>query len=373
MTPQPSNPDEQDPKPANNVVAWLGGPRLILDDRRQPREVTRNTGFDEDDERDEVLAMQQEASSASEPSPAMPSPLAWIWGITIVVVIPLVALGFFAMIAWRWSGSIANWLGLRGLSGRVGISVVMVIGVYFSYLIAEKHKAHRSRRRAAVGERSKQDEHAIRWAVGINGVCYCCAYHIAPLPREEDRCVVCPECGAAWRVDDWANDGGRYEFPNRASEKPMRSGMLSYSDRITDARDVPVPVLGHFTGRARAREVTRRAGRRIRDALGRKIAILAVVLLAAWPLAYAFGQNRMIGLLVSAFLVPLVVLLALSARSIILSARVQRVGDELIEAGLCPCCESPLRPEPSPIDACHLCETCGSAWNPADPTSHPRA
>lgn len=372
MTPQPSKPDEQAPKPANNVVAWLGGPRLILDDRRQPREVKWNTGFDEDDERDEVLAMQQEASSASEPSPATPSPLAWIGGITIVVVIPLVALGFFAMIAWRWSGSIANWLGLRGLSGRVGIAVVMVIGVCFSYLIVEKHKAHRSRRRAAVGERSKQDEHAIRWAVGISGVCYCCAYHIAPLPREEDRCVVCPECGAAWRVDDWTNDGGRYEFPHRGSEKPARSGTLSQADWINDARGVAVPVLGHIAGRARARVVTRRAGRRFADAIGRKLAILAGVLIAAWPLAYAFSHGRLIGLLVSLFLVPLLALLALAARGVTLAARARRLGEELVAADRCPCCESQLRPTPSPIDACRLCDTCGSAWEPAEPVANAR-
>jgi hypothetical protein len=39
----------------------------------------------------------------------------------------------------------------------------------------------------------------------------------------------------------------------------------------------------------------------------------------------------------------------------------------MVAEGICPCCESPLRPEPSPIDACHLCDTCGSAWEPPQP------
>lgn len=374
MTNQPPNPDEQTPRPANTVAAWFNGPRLILDDRRQPREVTWDPEAHFDSNPDEKSDPDQSPSTLPPHKYARPfSALVGLWAILLTFVVPVGCLVVFAVFAWYLAGTIANRMGLQGVPGRVAVAgIITGVGVFW-YLIAEKHKAHRSRRRAAVGERSKRDEHAIRCAVGFNGLCYCCAYQIAPLPREPDRCVVCPECGAAWRVDDWANDGGRYEFPNRASEKPMRSGMLSHSDRITDARDVPVPVLGHFTGSARAREVTRRAGRRFRDALGRKIAILAVVLLAAWPLAYAFGQNRMIGLLVSAFLVPLVVLLALSARSVILSARVRRVGDELVAAGLCPCCESPLRPEPSPIDACHLCDICGSAWNSPDPKSHPRA
>lgn len=34
------------------------------------------------------------------------------------------------------------------------------------------------------------------------GTCACCEYEIAGLPIERDGCVVCPECGAAWKVMD---------------------------------------------------------------------------------------------------------------------------------------------------------------------------
>ncbi len=33
------------------------------------------------------------------------------------------------------------------------------------------------------------------------GLCAVCGYLLYGLPREADGCTVCPECGAAWRVD----------------------------------------------------------------------------------------------------------------------------------------------------------------------------
>lgn len=37
--------------------------------------------------------------------------------------------------------------------------------------------------------------------MAAEGKCACCEYEIAGLPPESDDCTVCPECGAAWRVD----------------------------------------------------------------------------------------------------------------------------------------------------------------------------
>lgn len=43
-----------------------------------------------------------------------------------------------------------------------------------------------------------------RWRARIHArfspVCPCCEYDLAGLEREDDGCVVCSECGAAWRV-----------------------------------------------------------------------------------------------------------------------------------------------------------------------------
>ncbi len=40
------------------------------------------------------------------------------------------------------------------------------------------------------------------------GTCACCEYEIAGLPIEPDGCVVCPECGAAWKVHPAAEASG---------------------------------------------------------------------------------------------------------------------------------------------------------------------
>ncbi len=44
----------------------------------------------------------------------------------------------------------------------------------------------------------------LKWynpALLVIGHCPSCGYDLTELPREDDGCVVCPECGAAWAVD----------------------------------------------------------------------------------------------------------------------------------------------------------------------------
>lgn len=49
----------------------------------------------------------------------------------------------------------------------------------------------------------------VTWRGPINGrdslltsdICPACAYRIAGVPPEPDGCTVCPECGAAWRME----------------------------------------------------------------------------------------------------------------------------------------------------------------------------
>lgn len=43
------------------------------------------------------------------------------------------------------------------------------------------------------------DAELLAAAVGAEGVCASCAYRLDDLPVEPDGCVVCPECGAAWK------------------------------------------------------------------------------------------------------------------------------------------------------------------------------
>jgi hypothetical protein len=37
--------------------------------------------------------------------------------------------------------------------------------------------------------------------VAMLGLCYACGYDLADLHPEADGCTVCPECGAAWRLN----------------------------------------------------------------------------------------------------------------------------------------------------------------------------
>lgn len=45
------------------------------------------------------------------------------------------------------------------------------------------------------------DAEALATAVGAEGICAACGYRLDDLPVEDDGCVVCPECGAAWKRD----------------------------------------------------------------------------------------------------------------------------------------------------------------------------
>ena len=39
-------------------------------------------------------------------------------------------------------------------------------------------------------------------AMAQQGLCLSCSYDLCGLPTESDGCVVCPECGAAWKVGE---------------------------------------------------------------------------------------------------------------------------------------------------------------------------
>jgi hypothetical protein len=43
-------------------------------------------------------------------------------------------------------------------------------------------------------------ERAVAAAHAAAGVCHACAYDITGIRPGRDRCVVCPECGHAWRL-----------------------------------------------------------------------------------------------------------------------------------------------------------------------------
>lgn len=49
------------------------------------------------------------------------------------------------------------------------------------------------------------------------GYCASCGQDLTGLPRADDGCLVCPECGAAWRGDDHEENGRRAQGARRPS------------------------------------------------------------------------------------------------------------------------------------------------------------
>ena len=46
------------------------------------------------------------------------------------------------------------------------------------------------------------DANLLARAIGAEGLCAACHYGLEAIPVEDDGCVVCPECGAAWRREE---------------------------------------------------------------------------------------------------------------------------------------------------------------------------
>jgi hypothetical protein len=347
-----------------SVGRLLSARRTILDDRGQVREV-RHADYEIDlEEEAEVRAAAVEAArSGSHGSAKSIAEIAWA---ILLIGGSIAALGSAIIwVLWGVAGAIAPTLGLTGRLGQLALLLAISGAILAMSFAVRVHRAARSRRRTQDGERTQADEHGIRVRVGRSGVCFCCDYDLKPLPREPDGCVVCTECGAAWRIDDWAADGGCYRLPHdQAGQKP-ESGFLGRNAWVRDARGVIVPVLAGVSPKKRARAMIDRAG----PAAARRntshvifFASLAAAVLAAaalWTFYEPLG-----GMLLAAVLTPSLGLVWFVQRRRAIDRCCAAIRVAALADHRCPCCESPLRPTPSPIDACRLCDTCGSAWEP---------
>jgi hypothetical protein len=89
----------------------------------------------------------------------------------------------------------AAWLATR----RLGWGLIHVISVAGLALVGLCLLSFRRRRIASIA--------AVAAAYTGRGHCASCAYNLNRLPPEPDGCVICPECGAAWRL---SRPSGRY-------------------------------------------------------------------------------------------------------------------------------------------------------------------
>jgi|GEM_PF-699040 len=235
-------------------------------------------------------------------------------------------------------------------------------------------------RRAAAGNLA-------RTAVA-EGVCGACAYSLQDLATEADGCLVCPECGAAWRAEritrphwEGANAGVTYQpgwLKRSVFNIPSPRDMLAPDDR---GRFVPVmdsylkllpPARREEWGRARRRALVSR----LRAVGWVPRALLAVVsTLPCWLVGGALwvGSGFSIAGPPARGVTPELLWLAgvMAAVACLIGLAVywsNRFGPPLKlvpvfrAAGVCASCGQDLGGVAVASDGCRACPDCGAAW-----------
>jgi len=262
---------------------------------------------------------------------------------TAVAVVTIVALG---VVGVRWGGR--------------GALFVLVIMGGLGYWI--KRRTLHPRVRVAVAR-----------SVAAEGWCGQCAYPLPEGTPEGDGCVVCPECGAAWRaarmtVRHWG-EAPRWDptlalwMKKRAYPNGLRS-RLHFDDRgrfapFTDSRLRRLgradrsPVEGVEAGEVV--RVLRRCGRWTR----RIIALLIVTIAGALVVASAYVPGELAYGVVSAAVGVCVAAGVLSSEA---SATPPRIRRAALSIGRCPVCVASLAGTMPDGDGYRVCGGCGASW-----------
>jgi hypothetical protein len=266
--------------------------------------------------------------------------------------------------------------GILGVHYLVALALIVCTGTVV-YAVHRRYGAQMHgmfwRRRLARRTPTYAARQHARLSIAREGVCPCCAYSLADTPPDPDGCMPCPECGAAWRVHLWSNDAGIYRPP-----AVTPTGQSHHRSRITasDARGVIVPLL------ARRKDIDRHEALRVCPArparVRQRLSLLAwaihlsLTAAVAWLIITLAQPEHLLAwsgtvIMIAFAAILLAALVGITYSHNLAFASHPHLIRAMVADGTCPCCESPLRPERSPIDACHLCDTCGSAWNPPQP------
>ncbi len=260
---------------------------------------------------------------------------------------------------------------LPGFSS-VPLSIVMgaVAGISVA-LIYSRYEARVKRKRRFSGQRTDYESQLIRESIAIFHRCPNCDETLDRTSDIGDGLSQCEECGAAWRIEGYKNDGGTYKPP---ASNYMLQGRLPFRAppvTIRDGRGAPVPfdasaprsktrfrLLEHTSGLAKP------ASYRVKRNLG--IAAVLVVATSFAVFAYlraapqSFGLAVLFFLIVGGFGAYFVDRLLVFERMKLAAAS---LSSGIVQQGTCPCCSHQLRTTPSPTDGCLICDNCGSAWN----------
>ncbi|MFZ4572926.1 MAG: hypothetical protein ACOYN0_00930 [Phycisphaerales bacterium] len=206
------------------------------------------------------------------------------------------------------------------------------------------------------------------------GFCGACAQSLRDLVPEEDGCIRCSECGAAWKhlritSPHWA--------PQTEYQKRERFGRMGWFGRqkkemVTDAYGRFIPGLGSSV-RSVPKATRRTLGPGVRRTLGwalwrqglvrRIFGIVGAGVVFFAPAALAVSSARGGG-----DVVPLAVMCSIPgivACLVVLMlpmAKPERYARVMVEHGVCGSCGGLLAGLPAQPDGCVVCPECRAAW-----------
>ncbi|MBC7834115.1 MAG: hypothetical protein H7Y88_03320 [Phycisphaerales bacterium] len=212
------------------------------------------------------------------------------------------------------------------------------------------------------------------------GLCVGCGYELRDLGSENDRCVVCPECGCAWSVDRVVlgrtaqRDRPSPDDADREERTHSHSRSLRQVLSITDASGRIVDLINpRVTHRLPAHwdAIPEERRRPLRNRL-RRIGMTRRVLIALFMVSIGVFQisiTRRTGVSGYRALFPFAmgayfVGMAFWILRHPLTHNRKKIAGVMMGEGLCPSCAKDLRAEPRQPDGLLVCPSCHAAWSP---------
>lgn len=217
-------------------------------------------------------------------------------------------------------------------------------------------------------------------SIVAEGLCGCCGQSLRSMPVEEDGCVQCAECGAAWKWERvtrpyWEatpvfNDDVDFLY-RLFSLLPRKRKLMTPDDRgrYIRAMDSWLILMRQSAKQRytrdqikRLRHATRRVGRvRRLWMVGVSVAIAAAMCASVWFASRDVQALQAISSLMGVVLLFTVPLTLLGHAG----AYPEKVAHALSRLNVCGCCGSPLESVVE-SDGCRVCDGCGSAWKSPD-------
>lgn len=225
-----------------------------------------------------------------------------------------------------------------------------------------------------------------------HGRCGSCGYVLAQVPPARDGCVVCPECGGAWRQDRLGAREGSDPAAAPGESRPGRGFLRALADRfpLSDAQDRIVgaidPMLHEISPQklsALGPERVDRARRAVRQGTlrARYLQALAALVGAAvflTPIVMVeIAMNRAAPALGPSASAPPVFLIATLGSVLpfllfflwrVRTCRTRSLGSiaarALVHQQICPSCAGDLERAPPDAAGRRACPACGAVWAP---------